>query len=132
MLFGVFTQVAVKSWGDAEDELAGVGFIGFFAARLAEVEVIVDGVLEGLLEFGDAGALEGDDVTDAEDSALEGFGVGVEFGDGGVGFVGQEVHKLFKASHPLRPGSHWRPGFPAHVQNVNASGAASNRPFSSG
>jgi hypothetical protein len=64
-------QPPVKSRVEPNHELSRKGPVRFFSTVGAKLEIIVDGVTKGLLEFLDGCALKGDHITSIENLAME-------------------------------------------------------------
>ena len=81
---------------NANDELAGTCFVRTFASAFAEGEVIINRIAERLLDLGYTCPLKRDNVTNADNLAMQKAGVGIELNLSCVSFVSH--HGLTPAS----------------------------------
>ena len=69
---------------DTYNKLAGKRFLGAFAPRCAEVQVIINGFVECFDYLGDGLPLESDNITEADDTSKDDFRLTVKLREPGV------------------------------------------------
>src|SRR5271169_2022721 len=93
---GAQCRASVRLRIKSQQDLAVVRPVGRLAAFRAEGEVVVDAAAEGLLDFGEGRALEGDHVAKPGDTTDE---------DPVIGLDGSEVALVFEHRHHSSSGS---------------------------
>jgi hypothetical protein len=89
---------------DTQDELPGIGLLRALAALRAELQVVIDGVVERLDDLGDGIPLEGNRVAEADHVPEEGARILVELDNSCIALVllRQESRSAFPARQIFR------------------------------
>jgi hypothetical protein len=87
-------QLGMKFWADAETEIAGIGFVWFFANLSACFQIVVNRLLESCSHFTDGISVKAYNVPDAQNVADQASIFGAIFNAGGIAFINHGVHGL--------------------------------------
>jgi hypothetical protein len=84
-------------WADPQWDLAAVWPVRLFAAFRAKVEIIIDAVAKGLLDFGKSAAFEGDHIAQPSDTTDKGSLV--SFDSPKIPFIFEHLRSLLLGVH---------------------------------
>jgi len=102
---GCFCRARVHIGINAKHHLAGIGFVGLASELAARLDIVVHGLVEGLLEFIDALAVKSDDIGDTGYVAEEDLVLRIEGDASRETLVGHNVHGLTPRSSRKRRAS---------------------------
>jgi hypothetical protein len=88
---GLDGQLGMKFRADAETEIAGIGFVRFFADLSACFQIVVNRLLESCSHFTDGISVKAHNVPDAQDVANQASIFGAIF-NAGIAFINHGVH----------------------------------------